>query len=205
MFTIAAAFGNVHGVYKPGNVKLQPELLNSFQQNLASIVGYPKPFFFVFHGGSGSSQEGLPELGVPRCPLRRSWSAGLPAPPPKLKKPKFTKVEKITPDGKGLNLMLKSIKCEEKEDKSGWIAVLGDESGIVKFSLKSAEMAALCKAGSSVRVQNAKVLMLVASVLMVAGPSSSSALVRRHWQQRSQSVGARCTLFRILTPRRNSV
>merc|ERR1712232_204027 len=54
MFTIAAAFGNVHGVYKPGNVKLQPELLDSFQKNLAAIVGYPKPFFFVFHGGSGS-------------------------------------------------------------------------------------------------------------------------------------------------------
>merc|ERR1712232_171505 len=53
-FTIAAAFGNVHGVYKPGNVKLQPELLDSFQKNLAAIVGYPKPFFFVFHGGSGS-------------------------------------------------------------------------------------------------------------------------------------------------------
>merc|ERR1712032_1312287 len=52
--TIAAAFGNVHGVYKPGNVKLQPELLDSFQQNLGPKVGYANPFFFVFHGGSGS-------------------------------------------------------------------------------------------------------------------------------------------------------
>merc|ERR1712187_839162 len=48
----------------------------------------------------------------------------------------------------------------EKDDKSGWIATLGDETGVVKFSLKSSEMADLCKAGSSVRVQNAKVLML---------------------------------------------
>merc|ERR1712050_781560 len=54
MFTIAAAFGNVHGVYKPGNVKLQPELLDSFQKNLGSKLGYEKPYFFVSHGGSGS-------------------------------------------------------------------------------------------------------------------------------------------------------
>jgi len=59
MFTIAAAFGNVHGVYKPGNVKLQPELLDSFQKNLGPIVGYEKPFFFVFHGGSGSEKKDI--------------------------------------------------------------------------------------------------------------------------------------------------
>merc|ERR1712014_396300 len=74
--------------------------------------------------------------------------AGLPPLPLKLKKPKFTTVKKINPDSKALNLMLKSVKCEEKEDKTGWIAVLGDESGIVKFSLKSAELADVCKAGS---------------------------------------------------------
>merc|ERR1719270_1332635 len=39
MFTIAAAFGNVHGVYKPGNVKLQPELLDTFQKNLEKCLG----------------------------------------------------------------------------------------------------------------------------------------------------------------------
>jgi len=59
MFTIAAAFGNVHGVYKPGNVKLQPELLDSFQKNLGPKVGYEKPFFFVFHGGSGSEKSDI--------------------------------------------------------------------------------------------------------------------------------------------------
>merc|ERR1719517_275840 len=47
-FTIAAAFGNVHGVYKPGNVQLQPNLLDSFQKNLGPKVGYANPFFFVF-------------------------------------------------------------------------------------------------------------------------------------------------------------
>jgi len=57
MFTIAAAFGNVHGVYKPGNVKLQPELLDSFQKNMGPKVGYDRPFFFVFHGGSGSEKH----------------------------------------------------------------------------------------------------------------------------------------------------
>jgi fructose-bisphosphate aldolase class II len=58
-FTIAAAFGNVHGVYKPGNVKLQPDLLDSFQKHLAKKVGVEKPFFFVFHGGSGSEKEDI--------------------------------------------------------------------------------------------------------------------------------------------------
>merc|ERR1712166_1608324 len=58
-FTIAAAFGNVHGVYKPGNVKLQPELLEGFQKFLESKVGGKNPFFFVFHGGSGSEKKDI--------------------------------------------------------------------------------------------------------------------------------------------------
>jgi len=54
-FTIAAAFGNVHGVYKPGNVVLQPGLLDSFQKFAEPKVNSgSKPYFFVFHGGSGS-------------------------------------------------------------------------------------------------------------------------------------------------------
>jgi len=62
MFTIAAAFGNVHGVYKPGNVKLQPELLHSFQKNASEKLGLPEgsmPLFFVFHGGSGSEKKDI--------------------------------------------------------------------------------------------------------------------------------------------------
>jgi len=59
MFTIAAAFGNVHGVYKPGNVKLQPDLLDDFQKHLGPKMGYAKPFFFVFHGGSGSEKADI--------------------------------------------------------------------------------------------------------------------------------------------------
>jgi len=58
-FTIAAAFGNVHGVYKPGNVKLQPELLDSFQKDAATKLGVEKPYFFVFHGGSGSEKKDI--------------------------------------------------------------------------------------------------------------------------------------------------
>jgi fructose-bisphosphate aldolase class II len=53
-FTIAAAFGNVHGVYKPGNVVLQPGLLDQFQKYAQAKTGTSKPYFFVFHGGSGS-------------------------------------------------------------------------------------------------------------------------------------------------------
>lgn len=58
-FTIAAAFGNVHGVYKPGNVKLQPELLDSFQKDAGAKLGKEKPYFFVFHGGSGSEKKDI--------------------------------------------------------------------------------------------------------------------------------------------------
>merc|ERR1712187_855685 len=58
-FTIAAAFGNVHGVYKPGNVKLQPELLDSFQKSLEKKVGCEKPGVFVFHGGFGSEKADI--------------------------------------------------------------------------------------------------------------------------------------------------
>jgi len=58
-FSIAAGFGNVHGVYKPGNVRLHPELLNKHQQYVKEKIGSKKdkPVFFVFHGGSGSSKE----------------------------------------------------------------------------------------------------------------------------------------------------
>jgi len=56
-FSIAAAFGNVHGVYKPGNVKLSPELLGGHQEYAGAKTGKPKPLFLVFHGGSGSTPE----------------------------------------------------------------------------------------------------------------------------------------------------
>merc|ERR1711988_1142497 len=59
MFTIAAAFGNVHGVYKAGNVKLQPGLLGDFQKHASEKVGSSNPLFFVFHGGSGSEKSDI--------------------------------------------------------------------------------------------------------------------------------------------------
>ncbi|MEJ2708957.1 MAG: class II fructose-bisphosphate aldolase [Anaerolineales bacterium] len=55
-FTIAAAFGNVHGVYKPGNVQLRPKILRNSQQYIQEKFNTgEKPVNFVFHGGSGSS------------------------------------------------------------------------------------------------------------------------------------------------------
>jgi fructose-bisphosphate aldolase class II len=61
-FTVAASFGNVHGVYKPGNVKLQPIILHNSQKHIEEKHGTEeKPLFFVFHGGSGSSQEKIRE------------------------------------------------------------------------------------------------------------------------------------------------
>jgi fructose-bisphosphate aldolase class II len=54
----ALTFGNVHGVYKPGNVKLRPELLGEIQEGIAAQFGTgPKPLDLVFHGGSGSTDE----------------------------------------------------------------------------------------------------------------------------------------------------
>lgn len=61
-FTIAAAFGNVHGVYKPGNVKLQPIILKNSQDFIQKKYGTgPNPVNFVFHGGSGSEPEKIKE------------------------------------------------------------------------------------------------------------------------------------------------
>lgn len=58
-FSIAAAFGNVHGVYKPGNVRLHPELLGKHQAYATEKLGggIDRPLYLVFHGGSGSSKE----------------------------------------------------------------------------------------------------------------------------------------------------
>lgn len=61
-FTIAAAFGNVHGVYKPGNVKLKPSILGDSQAFVSKERGLPaNSLDFVFHGGSGSSLEEIRE------------------------------------------------------------------------------------------------------------------------------------------------
>ncbi|WP_298879142.1 class II fructose-bisphosphate aldolase [uncultured Polaribacter sp.] len=61
-FTIAAAFGNVHGVYKPGNVKLTPKILKNSQEFITKKYGVEENHIdFVFHGGSGSTLEEIRE------------------------------------------------------------------------------------------------------------------------------------------------
>ena len=61
-FTIAASFGNVHGVYKPGNVQLTPKILDNSQRFCSEKFGIPaKTLNFVFHGGSGSTLEEIRE------------------------------------------------------------------------------------------------------------------------------------------------
>lgn len=61
-FTIAASFGNVHGVYSPGNVKLTPTILRDSQKYVSEKFGLPENALnFVFHGGSGSSPEEITE------------------------------------------------------------------------------------------------------------------------------------------------
>lgn len=62
LFTVAAAFGNVHGVYSPGNVELRPEILKNSQDYIQQQYNTgDKPVFFVFHGGSGSPQHQIRE------------------------------------------------------------------------------------------------------------------------------------------------
>ena len=62
LFTVAAAFGNVHGVYSPGNVQLRPEILHNSQVYIQKEYGTAeKPVYFVFHGGSGSPQHQIRE------------------------------------------------------------------------------------------------------------------------------------------------
>ena len=60
-YMVALTFGNVHGVYKPGNVKLRPELLGEIQAAVGAKYGKDKPFDLVFHGGSGSTAEEIAE------------------------------------------------------------------------------------------------------------------------------------------------
>jgi fructose-bisphosphate aldolase class II len=60
-YLLAATFGNVHGAYKPGHVKLRPEILKDIQDEVGKKVGRDKPFELVFHGGSGSALEEIRE------------------------------------------------------------------------------------------------------------------------------------------------
>jgi fructose-bisphosphate aldolase class II len=60
-FLFAATFGNVHGVYKPGNVKLRPEILKHGQEAVVKMHGKDACFYLVFHGGSGSEKSEIHE------------------------------------------------------------------------------------------------------------------------------------------------
>ncbi len=60
-YILAATFGNVHGVYKPGHVKLRPPVLKEIQEAVGAKYGQNKPFDLVFHGGSGSALEEIRE------------------------------------------------------------------------------------------------------------------------------------------------
>ncbi|MBW3639964.1 MAG: class II fructose-bisphosphate aldolase [Actinobacteria bacterium] len=60
-YLLAATFGNVHGVYKPGNVQLRPSILKDLQDAVGAKTGKDQPFDLVFHGGSGSSLEEIRE------------------------------------------------------------------------------------------------------------------------------------------------
>ncbi|CAE7756842.1 icd [Symbiodinium pilosum] len=84
-----------------------------------------------------------------------------------LRKPTFTKVEQIEPEQRGVNLMLKCLSCTEtkasESNASGlriWEAKCGDETGAVTLSIRSPEIAEVCKPDASLRLQNARVVMV---------------------------------------------
>jgi fructose-bisphosphate aldolase class II len=60
-YMLAATFGNVHGVYKPGHVKLRPAILKEIQEAVGAKYGSQRPFYLVFHGGSGSDLADIRE------------------------------------------------------------------------------------------------------------------------------------------------
>jgi len=83
-----------------------------------------------------------------------------------LRKPTFTKVQQIEPEQRGVNLMLKCVSCSETKaegNSSGlriWEAKCGDETGSVTLSIRSEEIAEVCKPDASLRLQNARVVMV---------------------------------------------
>ena len=82
-FMVAATFGNVHGVYKPGQVKLRPAVLKEGQDALAAKHGPGARLWLVFHGGSGSSEAEIHEAiayGVVKMNIHTTHSMPLPAP-----------------------------------------------------------------------------------------------------------------------------
>lgn len=84
--------------------------------------------------------------------------------PIKLRKPKWSKVEKINPKSTGINLMLKCLSCKEVNVEGGpsriWEATVGDDSGVVILQLRSEELTKVCEAGASLRMQNARSVMI---------------------------------------------
>merc|ERR1719261_439244 len=85
MFTCAASFGNVHGVYAPGNVDLQPVILHNSQKYISEKLGgkEKKPMHFVFHGGSGSSVDDIKyaiEAGVIKMNIDTDTQRARPSP-----------------------------------------------------------------------------------------------------------------------------
>jgi len=77
-----------------------------------------------------------------------------------LKKAVFKKVKDVDPEAKNFNIMMKCINCKEVDGLKVWEAVCGDETGVVTLSLHTKEQADLCTPGASVRIQNAKVIMV---------------------------------------------
>merc|ERR1712166_925969 len=86
-----------------------------------------------------------------------------------LRKPKWGSVAKLQPEAEGINLMLKCVSCKKLEGCDSWEAVVGDESGVVTLLLRIDEQAGLCKDGASLRLQNARVVMVNGFIRVVVG------------------------------------
>jgi len=108
--------------------------------------------------------------------------------PPKLRKPKFGKVQKLLPDSKGINLQLKCASIEEIKNEEGkeglkmWQAVLGDDTGVVTFRLRDQKYIDMCQVGSSVVVQNARISMVKGHIHVIIDKWGVMRAAEKAWE-----------------------
>jgi ssDNA-binding replication factor A large subunit len=108
--------------------------------------------------------------------------------PPRLRKPKFGKVQKLNPGSKGINLQLKCLSIEEikndeaKDAPKMWLAEFGDDTGIVSFRLRDQKYVDMCKAGSSVVVQNARISMVKGHIHVIIDKWGVMRVAEKAWE-----------------------
>lgn len=107
--------------------------------------------------------------------------------PQRLRKPKFGKVQKLNPGSKGVNLQLKCVSIDEEQNEAKdvpkmWKAVLGDDTGVVTFRLRDQKYVDMCKVGSSVVVQNARISMVKGHIHVIIDKWGVMRAAEKAWE-----------------------